>query len=91
MARAGVKYRVAISPGRLRVLDEQKWWGYGARTHQHCYDWSHVMAIARYVSVKDALAKLPEFENTPFGYDSYDETPAHTLMAYAWLAGLEGK
>lgn len=73
------------------TLEREQWWLYSEQSKQRCYDFAHLMAIARFRGLAEALEKLPLFEDRPFGFDYFDSTPVYALMAYPWLAGLQGR
>lgn len=70
-------------------LEKAQWWNYSVESKQRCYDYAHVMALARTFGPQAVADKLPLFDGRPFSYDSFDSTPAYRLMAYPWLAAME--
>jgi len=73
--------------GVWRNLQAAEWWTYSERRQQRCYDFAHLMAVARYQSREEALEKLKALEDKPFSYEHFDGTPVYALMAYPWLVG----
>ncbi len=68
------------------TLEAEKWWDYSIKSRQRCYDFSHLMALARFQGKAEALKHLPEVADRPFEHDSFDPTEVYALMAYPWLA-----